>query len=145
MPKPCTSTGDKNLIGKNLTELRKKNHLSQRDLARLDDVTTATMAVTLSKLEKGGYIRRAVDEKDKRFNQTVITEKGEKVVQDSRRIFRNIEETMFAGFSEEDFERMSVLYDRILENLKSIDPENCRGGSGEKTVKEREETQVESL
>ncbi len=33
MPKPCTSTGDKNLIGKNLTELRKKNHLSQRDLA----------------------------------------------------------------------------------------------------------------
>lgn len=120
-------------------------NISQRDLARLNDVTTATMAVTLSKLEKGGYIRRAVDEKDKRFNQTVITEKGEKVVQDSRRIFRNIEETMFAGFSEEDFERMSVLFDRILENLKSIDPENCRGESGEKTVKEREETQVESL
>lgn len=33
MPKRCTNTGNRNLIGKKLTELRKKNHLSQRDLA----------------------------------------------------------------------------------------------------------------
>lgn len=33
MPKPRTDTGDKNLISKRLIELRKINHLSQRDLA----------------------------------------------------------------------------------------------------------------
>lgn len=33
MPKPKTQTGDKNLIGKRLIELRKMNQLSQRDLA----------------------------------------------------------------------------------------------------------------
>lgn len=33
MPKPKTQTGDKNLIGKRLIELRKKYQLSQRDLA----------------------------------------------------------------------------------------------------------------
>lgn len=34
MPKPHTKTGEKNLIGLNLKELRKEHHLSQRDLAR---------------------------------------------------------------------------------------------------------------
>lgn len=33
MPKPKTSTGQKNLIAKNLAELRKSNHISQRLLA----------------------------------------------------------------------------------------------------------------
>lgn len=34
MPKPHSKTGEKNLIGLNLKELRKEHHLSQRDLAR---------------------------------------------------------------------------------------------------------------
>lgn len=101
-------------------------NISQKDLARINDVTTATVAVTLSKLEKGGYICRAVDEADKRYNQIVLTELGEKVVKDSRRIFREVESTMFKGFSETDFQTMEMLFDRILENLNSMDPENIR-------------------
>ena len=34
MPKPRTKTGEKNLIGLHLKELRKEHQLSQRDLAR---------------------------------------------------------------------------------------------------------------
>lgn len=34
MPKPRTKTGEKNLIGLRLKDLRKEHHLSQRDLAR---------------------------------------------------------------------------------------------------------------
>lgn len=34
MPKPRTSTGEKNLIGKRLIALRDQNGFSQRDLAR---------------------------------------------------------------------------------------------------------------
>lgn len=33
MPKPKTSTGEKNLISQRLIELRHQNNLSQRDLA----------------------------------------------------------------------------------------------------------------
>lgn len=33
MPKPRTSSGEKNLISERLIELRKQNNLSQRDLA----------------------------------------------------------------------------------------------------------------
>lgn len=34
MPKPRTKTGEKNLIGLHLKQLRKEHQLSQRDLAR---------------------------------------------------------------------------------------------------------------
>lgn len=34
MPKPRTQSGEKNLISKRLTELRRKHNLSQRDLAQ---------------------------------------------------------------------------------------------------------------
>ncbi len=105
-------------------------NISQTELAQLNDVTAATIAVTLSKLEKGGYICRAVDESDKRYNQIIITEKGEKVVKESRRIFQEIETTMFRGFTERDFEIMLTLFDRILENLNSIDPDRCREDAG---------------
>ena len=33
MPKPRTAAGEKNLISRQLIELRKQNHYSQRDLA----------------------------------------------------------------------------------------------------------------
>lgn len=33
MPKPRTSTGEKNLVGARLKALRERDHLSQRDLA----------------------------------------------------------------------------------------------------------------
>lgn len=33
MPKPLTSSGNKNLISERLISLRKKHHLSQRDLS----------------------------------------------------------------------------------------------------------------
>lgn len=35
MPKPRTTTGEKNLISSRLKELRRQHNLSQRDLARL--------------------------------------------------------------------------------------------------------------
>ena len=35
MPKPTSLSGRKNLISQRLIETRKKNHLSQRDLARM--------------------------------------------------------------------------------------------------------------
>ncbi len=92
-------------------------NISQKELARMNDVTSATIAVTLKKLEKGGYISRTVDEKDNRFNQISVTEKGRQVVKDSRRIFAEVETAMFAGFSEEDFAVMGKLFDRVMENL----------------------------
>ena len=53
-------------------------NVSQKELARMYGVSGATIAVSLKKLEKGGYIRRLVDQEDNRCNQICITDKGRK-------------------------------------------------------------------
>ena len=104
-------------------------NISQKELARMNDVTSATIAVTLKKLEKGGYISRTVDERDNRFNQITVTEKGQQVVKDSRRIFSEVENAMFSGFSEEEFTAMGGYFDRIMENLVRLELGEGSGGS----------------
>ncbi|MCI8663737.1 MAG: MarR family transcriptional regulator [Hungatella sp.] len=92
-------------------------NVSQKELARLHSVSTATMAVSLKKLEQGGYIKREVDSEDNRYNQICITPKGREVVKQSVAIFEGIERTMFQGFSPEDFRTMGELLDRIYDNM----------------------------
>lgn len=98
--------------------ISKNPDISQKDLAKMNEVSTATIAVSLKKLEKGGYISRLMDEQDNRFNQLRITEKGRMVVEKSCQIFSEVETAMFEGFSEEDYVKMGELLDRIYENLK---------------------------
>ena len=94
-------------------------NVSQRDLAEHLRISAATVAVTLKKLEKGGYIQRKVDKQDNRYNQICLTEMGSQIVKESVRIFQEIERAMFAGFSSEDRDAMSSLLNRISDNLEN--------------------------
>jgi len=69
-----------------LMEIFRNPDASQNDIARSMDVSAATIAVSLKKLEKGGYIKRETVEEDNRFNKITITEKGNKVVEQSKQI-----------------------------------------------------------
>ena len=77
-------------------------NVSQKELARMYGVSGATIAVSLKKLERGGYIRRLVDQEDNRCNQICITDKGRKVVEDSVK---------------NDMKVLGQLLDRIYGNL----------------------------
>ncbi len=92
-------------------------NVSQKDLAKMYGVSGATIAVSLKKLEKGGYIKRMVDQDDNRCNQICITEKGRTVVEESVLIFQRLESCMFEGFSEHDMNVLGNLLDRIYGNL----------------------------
>ncbi len=92
-------------------------NVSQKDLAKMYGVSGATIAVSLKKLEKGGYIKRLVDQDDNRCNQICITEKGRTVVEESVLIFQRLESCMFEGFSEHDMNVLGNLLDRIYGNL----------------------------
>lgn len=100
--------------------------LSQKDIANTFHVSTATIAVSLKKLEKGGYIKRIVDQEDNRFNQICITEKGSGITEDSMQFFKYVEERMFAGFSQEELERLEGYFKRMNVNLQQLMPETER-------------------
>ncbi len=92
---------------------------SQKELADKMEISTATIAVSLKKLEKGGYVARATDSNDTRYNQVVITEKGKKVVEESKKIFRDIDERMFRGFTEEEINIFAEYVNRLSNNIKN--------------------------
>ena len=96
---------------------RAEKNISQRDLAEILNITPAAVAVTLKKMEKMGLVNRMVAEQDNRYNQVVLTDKGKKIVKESRKIFQYVDEKMFAGFSEEELDAFEGYLNRIKENL----------------------------
>lgn len=99
---------------------------SQKEIAQLNHVSPATVAVSLKKLENGGYIQRVVDEHDNRYNKICITEKGRAVVENSVRWFQKVERTIFDGFSSEEMAAMQGFLNRMQQNLSGFLPETER-------------------
>ncbi len=118
-----------------LMNVAENPQVSQKGLARLLGVSTATIAVSLKKLEQGGYIERQMDAKDNRINRICITEKGTEAVEKSIAIFEKLEQTMFSGFSQEDFQQMGDLLDRIYHNLELYESREHKAAKGQKGEK----------
>lgn len=106
-------------------------NISQKELARIMNVSTAAIAVSLKKLEKGGYIGRAVDSNDNRYNNIRITEKGSEVVCQSVDIFQKAEEQTFAGFTEEEKVLFLDFLIRAGENIKNASKTESEGKEDE--------------
>lgn len=90
---------------------------SQKEIAEALDVSTATVAITIKKLERGGYLSKAMDEKDNRSNRIVITEKGRKVIDESHQLFAEIDDAMLVGFSHSEKEAFASYIERVEHNL----------------------------
>lgn len=104
-----------------LMEISRNPNISQKDLALALEVSTATIAVSLKKLEHGGYINRSMDQSDNRLNQINITDKGHQVVEMSKQIFHSCDEKIFEGFTEDELETLSVLLKRMDDNLTKLE------------------------
>jgi len=106
-----------------LMEISHQPNASQAEIARSMDISPATIAVSLKKLEKGGYIQRVMDETDNRFNQITITEKGNRVVEQSKQIFETTEGKVLEGFTEEEKTMLSILLQKLNTNLGKMEDE----------------------
>lgn len=106
-----------------LMEISRNPDASQKDIARSMEVSAATVAVSLKKLEKGGYIVREIDEEDNRLNKIIITEKGNKVVKQSKQIFDSVDHKVFAGFTEEEKNTLLALLQKLNANLAGMEEE----------------------
>lgn len=112
-----------------LMEISHHKSASQKDLARSMKVSAATIAVSLKKLEKGGYIHKETDKGDNRLNRITITEKGDRVVKQSKQIFRTTNQKVFEGLSENERCTLSELLRKLDGNLNKMDDEiNSKSG-----------------
>ena len=101
-----------------LMYIAKNKGATQQDIASVFDISPASVAVTLKKLENADLISREKDPEDARKNRIVLTQNGEDMVKRSRELFAEVDEAMFNGFSEEETEQLRDFLDRLSKNLQ---------------------------
>ncbi len=90
---------------------------SQKELARWLDVTPAAVTVALKKLERDGYVEKALGQ-DNRYNEVFITEKGRALVVRTRKLFSEIDKSLFDGFSSEELDACIASLEKLGENIR---------------------------
>ena len=94
---------------------------TQNNIAEAMEVSAAAVAVSLKKLEKGGYIEKRISESDGRSNLIALTAKGEDVVQKSRLMFEEVDQKMFDCLTEEQQNQLHAFMEQIINNLKTME------------------------
>lgn len=92
---------------------------SQSELAKQLDVSGATVAVMLKKLESAGYIEKTVSSCDCRNNEIKITEAGLELVRRSRRSFSEVDEEFFGALSEDELCQFTEYMKRIAQRASA--------------------------
>ena len=90
---------------------------SQKELADHLDVTPAAVTCALKKIEQDGYVERTLGQ-DNRYNELRITEKGRELVVKTKRLFCEINSSMFEGFDESELDMYIGCLEKIQSNMK---------------------------
>lgn len=93
---------------------------SQTELAQGTGITTPSVAVSLKKLEKGGYLKRVVDGEDNRYHKVVLTEKGREIVKQSHEIFDELDEQLLCGMNSEELMVFTNFLKRMQNNIQDV-------------------------
>lgn len=104
-----------------LMHLADRGYTSQRELAKELEVSPPVVTTSLKRLERLGFISRTVDEMDNRLKSIRITEKGREVVCQSKRIFEELSDGMFQGFSDDALRFVTDCLKKMKDNLRQIE------------------------
>ncbi|MBO5179069.1 MAG: MarR family transcriptional regulator [Clostridia bacterium] len=97
--------------------IKENDGCTQKDLASFVGVKYSSMSERLDKLEKNGYIERAVDEDNLKYKRVYITKEGKLAAVQCKRILREIEDVLFKGFTKKDRSQFEEYLNRMITNL----------------------------
>lgn len=117
-----------------LMNLGENPNCSQNELAARLEISPAAVAVSLNKLEKGGYIARRTDAEDHRSNRVSITDRGNQVISRSIQLFDEVERGMFEGFTSEEMEQFYEFLQRTYRNLSRMQEGMVTGETGKEAA-----------
>ena len=90
---------------------------TQQELAGILRVTPASIAQSVARLERAGFIEKRVDPQNKRCNRLNPTDAGRQAAMLYRRSFDEADAFTFAGFTQEQLEQLATLFGNILNNF----------------------------
>ena len=103
-----------------LMELNHNPCSSQVELAEKFEVSAAAIAVSLKKLEEGGYIVRQTNTEDNRINQVSITDKGKSVIRQSLHIFQEADRGFLNGLDDNQLQQLRSYLEQMYENVSDM-------------------------
>lgn len=90
---------------------------SQKELADSLGVSPASIATSLKRMSKAGFIERTPDENDRRINRLKITSEGRDVFFAGKAECDKLDKIMFTDFSDDEIALFSDMLSRIANNL----------------------------
>jgi MarR family transcriptional regulator, organic hydroperoxide resistance regulator len=102
-----------------LFELGCKDGMTQSELAHNLEVTPATITNMLHRMEQAGFITRTRDQDDSRISRVFLTTSGKIILDQVKVLADKMDQTTFAGFSNEEQNQVGDFLDRIRQNLLS--------------------------
>lgn len=90
------------------------------ELAKLKNVGKASVTKALKILEEEGFIKRILDENDRRNILCYITEKGASIVGGLMDVKDSAENKMFKNFQEQDKEKLYEYLSKLYFNSKML-------------------------
>ncbi len=90
---------------------------SQKELAESLGVSPASIATSLKRMSKSGFIERTPDENDRRINRLKITSEGKEVFSKGKAECDKVDKIMFDGFDADEISMFSDMLSRIANNL----------------------------
>ena len=91
--------------------------LNQRELAERLNIKPPTVAVSIKRLEKAGFVERKQDENNLRISRIYLTDKGTEVMELGREIIAEEEKTALQDFTPEEKTLLLEFLKRIKYNL----------------------------
>lgn len=93
--------------------------VNQRNIENYLGLTNPTIAGTLFRLEKKGFIRRKRGLEDKRYKEIYLTEKSRKLKYVIFEYIKNNDNKMFADISKEEKENLKNIIVKLIKNLQN--------------------------
>jgi DNA-binding MarR family transcriptional regulator len=94
-----------------------------RDIARREDVSTASLCIMLKKLEQKGWVEREIDKEDRRNTYYILTNEGRNVANEGMEYFRHMIRVALSPIKGDDVEKFAdalVVINEILRKYTKI-------------------------
>lgn len=91
--------------------------VTHSELARKLHIRPATMTNALKRMERAGLVERRPDQEDQRVSRVYLTDAGRSIRDGVERVWSELEDVAFAGFTTQERTQFQEMLRRIQENL----------------------------
>ena len=101
---------------------------NQRTLVKKLHCSAASVATSIKRLEKSGYVKKEDDPEDQRSTRIALTDLGKNLALESIHQIDEFGDVQLKGFSEEELRQLVDFQNRIIYNMKEFLMESEKKG-----------------